>query len=142
MYTEIVEADKLISCPVAKDHRLSGLTVGMKNLMGVMGGKRNQTHQDLGQTIADLANFLRPQLTVVDAVRIMTKGGPVGGGNLDNVERRDTVIAASDIVAADAFAASLFPRDLKTVLGPKEAEAMGVGTTDFASVGAEPVILG
>lgn len=144
LYTEIVEADKIINCPVAKDHTIAGLTLAIKNLMGIMGGNRGQVHQDLGAFLADLAKFLQPKLslTVIDAMRIMTGSGP-RGGNLADVARRDTIVAGTDFVAADAYGVTLFEnRDVNKIMGIKESEALGLGTTDYASLAPKPVLVG
>ncbi len=141
LYAEIVEADKIINCPIAKDHKISNVTLSLKNLMGVMGGRRNQVHQKLGPFLADLAAFLKPQLTVIDAIRILVAEGPTGG-RLENVERKDTIIAGTDFVAADAYGVSLFGRDIKQVAGVLEAEALGLGTTKYETLAPEPVIIG
>ena len=107
LYTEVFEADKVINVPIAKTHGLSKLTLGMKNWMGVMGGWRGRIHQRVDESIVDLAMFIKPALTVLDAVRILTASGPQGG-NLADVKRLDMVIAGTDAVAVDAFGATLF----------------------------------
>jgi uncharacterized protein (DUF362 family) len=63
-------------------------------------------------------------------VRILTANGPTGG-NLADVQQLNTVIASPDIVAADAFASTLFglqPADLDYV---RVAAAMGLGRMDL-----------
>jgi uncharacterized protein (DUF362 family) len=109
-YSEVINADVMINVPIAKNHSTTGLTLGMKNLMGTI-RDRGAIHADamdtMHQRIADLAMYIRPELTVVDAVRIMTDGGPQGT-SLRNVKKLDTVIASADIVAADAYATRLF----------------------------------
>ena len=75
----------------------------MKNLMGVI-QDRNTLHAiGLHQSIADLNSTVKPQLTVVDAIRILMANGPTGG-SLDDVKQLDTIIASADVVAADAYA--------------------------------------
>jgi len=54
---------------------------------------RSAMHLELGQCIADLNALVRPQLTVVDAVRILTANGPTGG-NLGDVKKLDTIMPA------------------------------------------------
>lgn len=133
IYTEAVEVDKLINVPIVKHHGLCRATLGMKNLMGVIGGPRNRLHQDLDRSLPDLAAFLKPALVVVDAVRVLTANGPTGG-NLADVQRKDTVAASVDQVAADAFAATLLglrPQDVRHVA---EAAARGLGKLDFESL--------
>ena len=70
VYGDVLDADVLINVPIAKDHSLARLTLGMKNLLGVV-NKRNLFHVNLGQRIADLTTVVQPSLTVVDAVRIL-----------------------------------------------------------------------
>ncbi|RLB40697.1 MAG: cytoplasmic protein [Deltaproteobacteria bacterium] len=75
----LVEADKIINIPIAKHHSLSSLTLGMKNWIGGVGGRRWALHQDIHQSIVDLARFFNPSITLIDAIRIMTSNGPSGG---------------------------------------------------------------
>ncbi len=107
IYGEILDADKVINIPVAKHHRLAKLTMSMKNWMGVMGGRRSQIHQDIDQSLVDLSMAIKPTLTVLDAVRILTANGPQGG-NLADVKQMNTVIVGTDQVAIDSFGATLF----------------------------------
>lgn len=107
IYSEILDADKIINVPVAKHHGLAKLTMSMKNWMGVMGGRRSQIHQDIDQSLVDLSMAMKPALTVLDAVRILTANGPQGG-SLSDVKQMDTVIVGTDQVAIDSFGATLF----------------------------------
>ncbi len=127
---EIVEADKLINIPIAKHHCLSKLTLGMKNWFGAVGGDRGRLHQDINHTVADLAGFFKPNLTIVDAVRILTANGPTGG-NLNDVKKKDTVIATTDVVAADSYAATFFGMTGADLGYVGIAEKMGLGTADY-----------
>jgi uncharacterized protein (DUF362 family) len=133
VFEDILKADVLINVPIAKDHSSTRLTLGMKNLMGVI-LNRNTMHVNLGQRIADLTSLIRPRLTVVDAVRILVANGPSGGGDLNNVRKMDTVIVSPDIVAADSYATSLFglkPTDIAYI--PAGA-AMGLGRMDIENL--------
>jgi len=126
IYKDAVDCDCYINVPVAKHHGLSRLTLGLKNTMGVLGGNRGAIHHDLGQSLADLATVIRPKLTLIDATRILLNNGPQGG-NLADVRRLDTLIAAIDPVAADAYAATLFglqPADIDSTVA---AYKMGLG---------------
>lgn len=139
IYDEVLRADVVINVPIAKDHGLARLTLGMKNLMGVI-KDRPAMHRNLGQRLADLASRVRPALTVVDAVRILTYGGP-SGGSLDAVKKLDTVIASPDIVAADSYAATLFgmvPEDLDYI---RAGAAMGLGRSDLGNLRIEEINL-
>jgi len=140
IYDEVLSADVVINVPIAKHHGLARLTLGMKNLMGVI-RNRPMMHHKLGQRLADLTSRVRPALTVVDAVRILVDNGPTGG-SLDDVRKMDTVIASPDLVAADSYAATLFglqPNDLAYV---RAATAMGLGRSDLDSLKIEEIAVG
>ncbi len=133
VYQDVVEADRLINVPIAKNHNLCLATLGMKNLMGVIGGARNRLHQDLGGTVADLAAFLKPRLVVLDAIRVLTANGPVGG-NLADVKRKDTLVAGVDQVAVDAVGATLLGYKPESIVYIVQGNARGLGTMDFKSL--------
>jgi uncharacterized protein (DUF362 family) len=135
VYQDILDADLLINVPIAKHHNLARLTLGGKNLLGVA-GTPNQFHSNLGQRIADLVSVVRPALTVIDAVRILVDHGPTGG-SLQDVKKLDTIIASQDIVAADAYGATLFNLKGQDIAYIKAAAAMGLGTLDLSSVKIE-----
>lgn len=107
LYDEVLSANVFINVPVAKHHGLSRLTLGLKNVMGVMGGNRGYIHRSLDIALADVNAHLKSHLTVIDATRILTAHGPQGGSMAD-VKKLNKVIASTDIVAADAFATTLF----------------------------------
>jgi uncharacterized protein (DUF362 family) len=107
LYVEALEANKLINVPVAKHHSLSRVTLGMKNMMGIMGGNRGQVHQRIDDALVDVATVVKPVLTVIDATRILTAHGPQGG-SLADVKKLDLVAAGTDPVAMDAWGATLF----------------------------------
>lgn len=133
VYSEIVEADRFINLAIVKHHSLSKATLGLKNLMGAIGGARNRYHQDLDKTIADLAGFLKPHLVVLDAIRVLTANGPVGG-NLADVKRKDTIVAGVDQVAVDAVGATLLGHKPEAIGYIVEANARGLGTINYASL--------
>jgi uncharacterized protein (DUF362 family) len=130
VFTPLVEADTLINLPVAKHHSLSRLTLGMKNWIGGVDGSRWSLHQDINQTIVDLAQYFQPTVTLIDAVRIMTRNGPSGGSTAD-VEVKNTLILSNDPVAADAGAARLFDRRPEEIGFIRLAQKQGLGTADF-----------
>ncbi len=134
-FGDALKADVLINVPIAKHHSLARLTLGMKNLMGLI-QNRSAIHINLEQRVADLTSLFRPTLTVVDAVRILMNNGPTGG-NLGDVKKLDTVIVSPDIVAADSYGTTLFglqPEDIGYI---PAAAAMGLGRSDLKSLKIE-----
>ena len=140
VYQDILKADVVINVPIAKTHGIGRLTLGMKNLMGVI-EDRHLIHLNLGQRLADLTSLIRPNLTVVDAVRILTRGGPTGG-DLSAVKKLDTVIASHDIVAADAYGTTLFGLTGDDLEYIKAGAAMGLGQMNLKALKIEEIRLG
>ncbi|MBI5057064.1 MAG: DUF362 domain-containing protein [Nitrospirae bacterium] len=138
LYTEIFEADKVINIPIAKHHGLAKITMSMKNWMGVMGGERNQIHQKLDQSLVDLSLKIKPALTVLDAVRILTANGPQGG-SLSDVKKLDTVIVGADQVAVDSYGATLFGMKGSDLGYVRIAAQSGLGTMDLSKVNVKKI---
>jgi len=133
LYSDIFEADKVINVPIAKTHSLSGLTLAMKNWMGVMGGVRFRVHQRLDESLVDLCRVIKPTLTVLDAVRILTANGPTGG-DLEDVKRLDTVVVGVDQVAVDSFGATLFGMKGSDIGHVRLAAKAGLGVMDLTKL--------
>ena len=129
-YKEALEADCYINVPKAKHHSLSGLSLGLKNVMGVIGGRRGQIHYQLGAKLADLNRVIQPDLTLVDATQVIVRNGPQGG-KLSDVKQLDTLVGSRDPVAADAYATTLFGLTPDQVDATVEAHQSGLGQMDL-----------
>ena len=139
VYTDVLEADKVINIPIAKVHGSATLTLGMKNWMGIMGGSRWMVHQDLDQGIADISRFMKPVLVVLDAIRILTAHGPQGG-DPRYVRTMNTVIAGTDQVAVDAYGAeALFHLKGSTLSYVRIGHATGLGPMDLSRLAIREV---
>ncbi len=133
VYTPLIEADKVINVPVAKHHNLSNYTGAMKNWYGVLGGRRNRLHQNIHLSIADLATFMRPTLTVLDATRVLVRNGPQGG-NIADARDMHQVIASLDEVAVDTYGARLIGVDPARVQYLALGEERGLGVSELTRV--------
>ncbi|MBL7076773.1 MAG: DUF362 domain-containing protein [Kiritimatiellae bacterium] len=117
LYRPLTWADKLIGIPTVKTHNLCGATLTMKNWYGLLGGGRNRLHQAIHDVIADLAQFIRPTLVVLDGSRLLVANGPTGGSPSD-VRPGHVVAAGTDQVALDSFGAELLgfaPTDIEYI---------------------------
>ncbi len=104
LYRDALEADKIVNLPIAKHHSLAGITLGLKNMMGIMGGNRGQIHYRLSECLVDVHRRVPVALTVIDAGRVLVRNGP-SGGSLADVKSFGKAFASRDVVAADAIAA-------------------------------------
>ncbi|HUV70832.1 MAG TPA: DUF362 domain-containing protein [Terracidiphilus sp.] len=131
VFGPFLEADKVINLPIAKHHSLLGVTLGMKNWYGILGGQRNRLHQQIHQSLVDLASFMLPTVTILDGYRVLLRNGPTGG-SLEDVDTKKTVVASTDPVALDAWVAkawwNLNPDRLPYLA---MASNHGLGTTEF-----------
>ena len=135
---DLLEADCLVNMPVAKHHGGATLSLSMKNWMGAVDNNtRRAWHRNgLHQCIADFSTFLKPHLIVIDATRIMLDNGPQGPGKLAHPHE---IIFATDPVAADTYAATLFGKKPKDVLHIELAAKLGVGCADLEKIKVERV---
>jgi uncharacterized protein (DUF362 family) len=131
VFTPFLDADKIINMPIAKHHVLTGATLGMKNWYGILGGQRNRLHQQIHQSLVDLANFMLPTVTLIDCYRVLLRNGPTGG-NLEDVALKKTMVAGTDPVALDAYVAKAYWNlDPEHMPYLQMAAARGLGTVDF-----------
>ncbi len=134
LHRDALEADKIVNVPVAKHHTLAVATLGLKNMMGVMGGNRGQIHFRLSDCLADIHRRLTTRLTVIDATRVLLRNGP-SGGNLADVKAFGAIVASADVVAADVTAAqTIFGLAPSAVPHIQKALEAGIGVTTPAAI--------
>ncbi|MBF0549133.1 MAG: DUF362 domain-containing protein [Deltaproteobacteria bacterium] len=105
VFKDVLDADTFIAAPVAKSHSSAGVSLSMKGMMGIIYDRRSwHSKYELDSAIVDLATVIKPKLTVIDATRMLTTGGPGGPGEVIKPEK---VIACTDMVAADAYTVSI-----------------------------------
>jgi uncharacterized protein (DUF362 family) len=135
---DVLESDVFINFPIPKHHFATELTLGLKNLIGIVWDMEQLHRIDLHQCIADINTVRKPDLVVMDAIRILTTNGPKGPGKTEDIGE---VITSTDIVAADAYAATFFkhpktgkpfkPEEVKFV---KNAYELGLGEINLSKV--------
>jgi len=132
-YEPFAKADKLIGIAPIKDHHRSGASMSMKNWYGLLGGRRNIFHQDINTIIAELAMMVKPTLVILDGTEVMMTNGPTGGSASD-LRRANTLIASTDMVAADSYGCGLLNLKVSDLPYLAKAESAGVGTSDYESL--------
>jgi len=132
-YEPFESADKLIGIAPLKHHHRSGASMTMKNWYGLLGGRRNIFHQDINTIIAELAMMVSPTLVILDGTEVMVTNGPTGG-SISDLRREDTLIASTDMVAADSYGCGLLALKVSDLPYLTKAEKGGAGTTDYESL--------
>lgn len=131
---DVLSADVFINVPIAKVHSATGLTLGMKNLMGCNWDRQAWHQGSLDQCIADYATAIKPDLIVMDATRILLTNGPKGPGETKDVKK---VVVGTDPVAVDAYGATLFGKKPDEIGYIRLAHELGVGEMDLKKVRLE-----
>jgi uncharacterized protein (DUF362 family) len=120
----------IISVPKLKLHRITTVTLSLKNMMGVLASKGSMhMGTSLSENIADLASVLKPGLAVVDGII-----AGEGHENSGNPVEMNLVIAGTDPVAVDAVGAAVMgisPTEVKHLV---LAEKKGLGTSDLEQI--------
>lgn len=135
------QADKFINLPTAKSHSATGVSLGMKNLMGVTWDRGYFHTRNLHRAIAELSTVVKPDLVIVDATRALTSGGPGGPGKTAQLGK---VVAGTDPVAVDSYTVGLTQwynksftgRGVKYILAASE---LGLGEIDTAKMKVKAV---
>ncbi|MCH5377344.1 MAG: DUF362 domain-containing protein [Planctomycetes bacterium] len=98
----VLSADVFINLPAAKSHYQAGVSLGLKNAMGVIRDRQAfHTAMELHQAIADLGRVVVPHLTIVDATRALLTNGPAGPGETSTPGR---MVAGRKVTTVDAYA--------------------------------------
>lgn len=104
---EVLDQPVLINLPVAKSHSATGVSLGIKGLMGLIWDRESfHSRYNINQALADLATVIKPKLIILDASRALISGGPGGPGE---VKRLNLIIAGVDPVAVDSYGVSIVP---------------------------------
>jgi len=128
----IVRDSAIVSAAKLKTHTETGVTLGMKNMFGLLPDKfKGKYHlRGIDKVILDINMALRSQLTVIDGFVAMEGKGPVGGRPV----KMDLIIAGADPVATDATAARIMGFDPHLVSHISSAHDRGLGEIDDVEV--------
>lgn len=142
-WSPFVGADKVIGVAPVKDHNLCRASMTTKNWYGLLGGRRNQFHQDIHGIISDLALMMRPTFVLLDGSRVLFRSGPTGG-SLSDVRDGNAVVASTDSLAADAYGWDELLRRKGEALPAyfEQAASRGLGNPKWREVTIEKVQVG
>lgn len=134
----VLESDVIINLPKLKSHGQMTLTLGVKNIFGVIPGTRkSQWHLAAGtdrlhfaRMLVDLYRNVSPHLTLMDGVVGMDGNGPQSG----NPKKIGLVMASQDAVALDTVACQILGLERTRMPTTLAAEEMGVGQTQLGKI--------
>jgi len=138
----VLSADVLINVPAAKSHYQSGVSLGLKNHMGLIKDRQAfHTAMELHQAIADLGRVIVPNLTILDATRALLTNGPAGPGETSTPGR---MVAGRKVTSVDAYGLTVAKFNNKAMT-PAEARHIefagkaGLGEIDIGKMKVKKV---
>jgi uncharacterized protein (DUF362 family) len=141
VHPALIDADVVINVPVLKSHGGATITCAMKNYMGVVWDRPWMHRNDLHQSIADSILIRKPDLNVVDASLVMTKGGPTGRSPKTRRVKMDSLLMSRDIVAVDTAAMKMLGAAFGEGQGHLvKGEEMGLGTRDLKKLKIKRIV--
>lgn len=122
----------IISAAKLKTHEETAVTLGMKNMFGLLPEKHKAKYHSLGisKVIVDINTVLRPKITVIDGFYALEGPGPIRG----NPVKMDLIIAGLDPVATDATACRIMGINPYEVYHIRRAYEKGFGEIDHAKI--------
>lgn len=133
---DVLDSDVFISMPILKHHYVTKITMGLKNMMGLVWDRDYFHSTDLSQAIAELNAYRKPDLIILDAIKGIIDNGPVGPGT---IKEWDQVVFGTDPVAVDAYGADLFGLTPTDVGYLAIASKLGVGEIDLKKITVQKV---
>jgi uncharacterized protein (DUF362 family) len=107
--TDILHSDFVVDVPVMKSHNQTVVSLGIKNLKGLIDIKsrklchRADTEKDLNFMVARLAGKMPPMLTLLDGIYTNERGPGFDG----RIRRSNILVASSDVLSADLVGAKI-----------------------------------
>ena len=106
---EILSADFIVNLPVFKTHSQAKISLGIKNLKGLINIKsREECHnadrqRDLDYYMAKFIDMVSPSLTIIDGIYSLERGPFYNG----KARRSDVIIASRDLISADLVGSTM-----------------------------------
>ncbi len=93
----IIKADVFINAPVMKTHKVTTVSLALKNMLGIVPGRKGIYHPKISRTISDLMRIRAPDVNIMDGIIAMEGSGPVNG----LPKKMGLTMASTDAVALD-----------------------------------------
>lgn len=127
----ILSADVFISVAKMKTHRFAGVTLSLKNMLGILPGMmygwpKNIIHWNgIPRSICEIAGLIKPHFVIIDGVVGMEGYGPLLGKS----KQAGVLVFSDNALAADSTAARIMGVDPVRVEYMRLAQRFGLGST-------------
>lgn len=128
----VAEADAVISVPVMKTHDQTEVTLGLKNLKGLIADGQKKIFHTKGVVngVIDIIQTVKPVLTIIDATYCQQGLGPIFGETLE----MDLIIGSKDVVSCDAVGSVVMGYEVDAPMLTVEAYNRGLGEKDLDKI--------
>jgi uncharacterized protein (DUF362 family) len=134
------EMNFYLNMPVLKAHCQTQMTAGIKNQMGLLydpDKARNHNHK-LHQKLVDILKFIRPDFTLVDALKVLARGPmPPARFVEERLHEKDVIVGGEDTVAVDAVCAGILGHEPETIKHVALAAQQGLGVAALDRIEVE-----
>ncbi|MCP2605017.1 DUF362 domain-containing protein [Candidatus Aminicenantes bacterium AH-873-B07] len=127
-----LEADFIISLPILKTHNSTLITLGMKNMMGVLPQREKwKMHlSGLHKALVDLNRIVKPDLVIIDGIIGQEGLGPTMGKPVE----MNLLIAGYDVVAVDSVGSAIMDIPPSKIKHLVYAEKEGIGISNLEEI--------
>ena len=127
-----LKADIVINLPVMKTHHMTTVTLGVKNLHGLIPDDQKALHhtEALHLKLTDVFKAAQPDVTIVDGTVAMEGNGPGQGKPVE----LNTLVGGFDTLAVDAVCCKIMGIEAQKVEHLKLSEKMGLGVLDLDQI--------
>ncbi|MBN1234384.1 MAG: DUF362 domain-containing protein [Candidatus Coatesbacteria bacterium] len=130
---EALENDIIINIPKMKTHILTMVSLGIKNLLGLIPDRQRLLFHrtDINAKITDILQVVKPSLTIVDGILAMEGQSPLHGIIRDDLPM---ILSGEDVVAVDAITSYLMGFEPYELTFLCLASRLGLGENDISRI--------
>jgi uncharacterized protein (DUF362 family) len=122
---EIVTNSAIISAAKMKTHSVTGVTLGLKNMFGLLSTKAKFKYhfKNMDKVISDICSVLTPHFSIIDGFIAMEGNGPVKGTPVN----MGVIVSGFDPVAVDATTSRVMGFNPNDILHILKSHRRGLG---------------
>ncbi len=127
----LVEADHFITIPLPKTHKLTTVSIGLKNQFGCIPRyDRLVYHKYLSDVLTDINDFLKPSIVITDGIVALEGDGPIAGVP----KKLGILIASNNVLANDMVATEIMGFDWREIDHIRKAAERGIGPSSINEI--------
>ena len=127
----LIEADHFISVPLLKTHKLTTVSIGLKNQFGCIPRRdRLIYHKYLSDMLVDINSLLEPDIVITDGIVALEGDGPIAG----IPKRLGIIIVSNNVLANDMIGTEIMGFDWREIDHIRRAAERGIGPSSIDEI--------